>query len=88
MKRIFDVIVAGLGLLFLFPVFIIVSMLIVADSKGGFFLGSIELGDLGKILGYINLERCLSIQKKRTDNSWSRCSGNQSWMVFTEVQNR
>ncbi|EKB5259802.1 sugar transferase, partial [Shigella sonnei] len=44
MKRIFDVIVAGLGLLFLFPVFIIVSMLIVADSKGGVFFRQYRVG--------------------------------------------
>ncbi|HFR1941669.1 TPA: sugar transferase, partial [Shigella sonnei] len=48
MKRIFDVIVAGLGLLFLFPVFIIVSMLIVADSKGGGFFRQYRVGRFGK----------------------------------------
>ncbi len=48
MKRIFDVIVAGLGLLFLFPVFIIVSMLIVADSKGGVFFRQYRVGGFGK----------------------------------------
>ncbi|EPX8607311.1 sugar transferase [Shigella sonnei] len=48
MKRIFDVIVAGLGLLFLFPVFIIVSMLIVADSKGGVFFRQYRVGRFGK----------------------------------------
>ncbi|WP_283726289.1 sugar transferase [Shigella sonnei] len=48
MKRIFDVIVAGLGLLFLFPVFIIVSMLIVADSKGGVFFRQYRVGRFGE----------------------------------------
>lgn len=48
MKRIFDAIVAGLGLLFLFPVFIIVSMLIVADSKGGVFFRQYRVGRFGK----------------------------------------
>ncbi|EOK0797546.1 sugar transferase [Shigella sonnei] len=48
MKRIFDVIVAGLGLLFLFPVIIIVSMLIVADSKGGVFFRQYRVGRFGK----------------------------------------
>ncbi|SBT59701.1 Putative colanic biosynthesis UDP-glucose lipid carrier transferase [Plesiomonas shigelloides] len=48
MKRIFDVIVAGLGLLFLFPVFIIVSMLIVADSKGSVFFRQYRVGRFGK----------------------------------------
>lgn len=48
MKRVFDVIVAGLGLLFLFPVFIIVSMLIVADSKGSVFFRQHRVGRFGK----------------------------------------
>lgn len=48
MKRVFDVVVAGLGLLFLFPVFIIVSMLIVVDSKGSVFFRQHRVGRFGK----------------------------------------
>ena len=46
-KRIFDIIFSFLGLLFLFPIFIIVSIFIVIDSKGGVFYIQKRVGKNG-----------------------------------------
>jgi len=43
-KRLFDVVFSGLGLLFLFPFFIILSIVIVLDSKGGVFYKQVRVG--------------------------------------------
>lgn len=44
MKRIFDFVFSFLGLLFLLPFFIIISLLIVLDSKGGVFYKQLRVG--------------------------------------------
>lgn len=43
-KRLFDIFFSGLGLIFLFPFFIILSISIVLDSKGGIFYKQIRVG--------------------------------------------
>ena len=43
-KRIFDIICAGLGLLFLLPFFLVLSIFIVLDSEGGVFYKQIRVG--------------------------------------------
>lgn len=43
-KRLFDVILSGLGLIFLFPFFIILSIIIVVDSRGGVFYKQVRVG--------------------------------------------
>lgn len=37
MKRLFDIVASGFGLILLSPVFLILSIMIVADSPGGVF---------------------------------------------------
>jgi len=43
-KRLFDIIFSGLGLLFLFPFFVILAIVIILDSKGGVFYKQIRVG--------------------------------------------
>jgi lipopolysaccharide/colanic/teichoic acid biosynthesis glycosyltransferase len=42
LKRIFDVISSGIGLIILFPIFVIIGILIKLDSKGSVFFCSEE----------------------------------------------
>lgn len=49
MKRIFDLIISIVGLIVLSPIFLIVSILIVADSPGGAFFRGERVGRYGKI---------------------------------------
>jgi len=44
MKRLFDVVCSGLGLLILFPFFIVLGIVIVIDSKGGVFYKQVRVG--------------------------------------------
>ncbi|MGB0882978.1 MAG: sugar transferase [Vicingaceae bacterium] len=43
-KRLFDIVFSGLGLLFLLPFFIVLSIIIVLDSKGGVFYRQVRVG--------------------------------------------
>lgn len=44
MKRIFDFIIAFVGLLFIFPFLVFISILIVIDSRGGVFYRQVRVG--------------------------------------------
>ncbi|MDD2634431.1 MAG: sugar transferase [Bacteroidales bacterium] len=48
MKRVFDIIFAFLGLLALLPLFLIISILIIIDSKGGVFYRQVRVGKNNK----------------------------------------
>lgn len=48
-KRIFDIFVSAIGLLFLIPLFIIISLLIKLDSKGPIFFLQKRIGKNGRI---------------------------------------
>ena len=39
LKRLFDIVVSFIGLVFLLPIFLIISIIIKLDSKGPIFLG-------------------------------------------------
>lgn len=43
-KRVFDVVFATIGLILLSPIFIVISVLILIDSKGGIFYRQIRVG--------------------------------------------
>jgi lipopolysaccharide/colanic/teichoic acid biosynthesis glycosyltransferase len=43
-KRLFDIVASLAGILFLLPVFLIISILIVADSRGGVFYRQVRVG--------------------------------------------
>lgn len=47
-KRIFDIIFSFLGILILFPAFLIISIIIICDSRGGIFYKQVRVGKNGK----------------------------------------
>jgi len=49
LKRIFDILVGGIGLIILFPIFVIIGILIKLDSKGPVFFIQERAGKDGKI---------------------------------------
>lgn len=51
LKRLFDFFFSFLGLLILFPFFLVIGFLIVIDSKGGIFYRQIRVGKNGKDFG-------------------------------------
>lgn len=48
MKRVFDFLVSLIGLIVLSPVFLIISLIIVIDSRGGVFFRGVRVGQNGK----------------------------------------
>ncbi|MDD2386989.1 MAG: sugar transferase [Bacteroidales bacterium] len=48
MKRVFDIVCSFLGLLALLPLFILISILIIIDSKGGIFFRQVRVGKNNK----------------------------------------
>lgn len=48
MKRLFDIIFSFLGLLFLFPLLLLISLMIVITSKGGVFYRQVRVGKNNK----------------------------------------
>lgn len=47
-KRIFDIFFSFIGLLVLLPVFLVISLLVVLDSRGGVFYRQVRVGKNGK----------------------------------------
>lgn len=47
LKRLFDILVSGMGLIILLPFFLIISLLIIIDSKGGAFFLQTRVGKNG-----------------------------------------
>lgn len=54
MKRLFDIVASGFGLILLSPVFLILSIMIVADSPGGVFSEAPESAKTEKLSEYLN----------------------------------
>ena len=48
MKRLFDIVFSVLGLIIISPVFILLSLIIVLDSRGGVFFRGVRVGQYGK----------------------------------------
>ena len=70
MKRLFDILVSLVGLLVLSPVFLILSLMIVLDSKGGVFFRGVRVGHHGKEF------RIFKFRSMRPD-----CEGKGKWNV-------
>ena len=49
MKRLFDILAGGFGLILLSPVFLIMSIVITLDSPGGVFFRGPRVGKNGKV---------------------------------------
>jgi len=48
LKRIFDIVFSGFGLIVLFPFMFILGLLVVVDSKGAMFYGQMRIGQFGR----------------------------------------
>jgi lipopolysaccharide/colanic/teichoic acid biosynthesis glycosyltransferase len=48
MKRIFDIFCSGIGLIILSPIFLVIILIIITDSKGGYFYKQIRVGQQNK----------------------------------------
>lgn len=70
MKRVFDLIVSLVGLLLLSPVFLVLSIMIITDSKGGVFFRGVRVGQYGKPF------RIYKFRSMRPD-----CEGKGKWNV-------
>lgn len=57
LKRAFDVIASTIMIVILSPLLIIISVLIVTDSKGGVFIVKKELRSMVRNSGYLSSER-------------------------------
>lgn len=56
LKRVFDIIIAGLLLILLSPVLLALSILIKADSKGPVFFRQVRVTRYGKPSGFLSFE--------------------------------
>ncbi len=70
MKRIFDIIFSFIGLVCLSPIFLIISLIIVIDSKGGIFFRGVRVGHYGKDF------RIFKFRSMKPD-----CEGKGKWNV-------
>ena len=70
MKRLFDIFVSLVGLIVLSPVFLVLSLIIVLDSKGGVFFRGVRVGHHGKDF------RIFKFRSMRPDSE-----GNGKWNV-------
>lgn len=65
LKRIFDIFFSFAGLLLLLPVFIVISLLIITDSRGGVFYKQIRVGKNGKDFGLFKFRSMVSNADKK-----------------------
>lgn len=70
MKRAFDFFVSLLGVIILSPVFLVLSIMIVLDSKGGIFFRGVRVGQFGETF------RIYKFRSMRPD-----CEGKGKWNV-------
>jgi len=64
LKRIIDVVVSGIGLIILFPIFVVIGILIKLDSKGPVFFTQERVGKDGKIFRAFKLRTMVDNAEK------------------------
>lgn len=64
-KRIFDFICAGIGLLSLSPLFIVISVLIKIDSSGSVFFKQVRVGQFGELFSIYKFRTMVSGSEKK-----------------------
>ena len=69
LKRIFDILVSGIALVVLFPIFVIIGMFIKLDSKGPVFFIQERAGKDGEIFRAYKLRTMVSEAEKMTGNN-------------------
>jgi len=89
LKRIIDVVVSGIGLIILFPIFAVIGMLIKLDSKGPVFFVQERAGKDGKIFRAYKLrtmvdnavEMGLGYEIAKDDNRITRVGKHLRWGI-------
>jgi len=64
LKRIIDVVVSGIGLIILFPIFVVIGILIKLDSKGPVFFVQERVGKYGEIFRAYKLRTMIDNAEK------------------------
>ena len=64
MKRLFDIIASGCGLLVLSPVFLVMAIWIKLDSEGPVFYRQVRVGRYNRISRFLNFVLCELAQTK------------------------
>ena len=89
LKRIMDVVASGIGLIILFPIFVIIGMLVKLDSKGPVFFVQERAGKDGKIFRAFKLrtmvdravEMGLGYEVAKDDNRITRVGKYLRWGI-------
>lgn len=66
-KRTFDILFAGTVLLFLFPLFVFIALIIRIESKGKFYYAAPRIGTGYKVFGFLKFRSMYSDADKRVD---------------------
>jgi len=89
LKRIIDVVVSGIGLIILFPIFVIIGILIKLNSKGPVFFAQERVGKDGKIFKAYKLRTMVDNAEKiglgyviaKDDNRITRVGKHLRWGI-------
>jgi lipopolysaccharide/colanic/teichoic acid biosynthesis glycosyltransferase len=89
LKRIIDVVISGIGLIILFPIFVIIGILIKLDSKGPVFFTQERAGKDGKIFKAYKLRTMVENAEKiglgyevaKDDNRITRVGKHLRWGI-------
>ena len=89
LKRIIDVVIGGIGLIILFPIFIVIGLLIKLDSKGPVFFVQERAGKDGKIFRAYKLRTMVENAEKiglgyeiaKDDNRITRVGKHLRWGI-------
>ena len=84
MKRIFDLLLSGLGLLFSLPLWIFIPLLIKLHDGGPVFYGQERVGKNGRVFRVLKFRSMIVDAERQTGAVWAsrkRPSRDQDWAI-------